>query len=263
VPVELDTLTFGEGGLVRHIAIDGCRNGALVTVNRTATLGMLSEFAARNAVGYAIPDVLYDLTAQAVGLLDAAGAGISVVHDGTARALVATSQVTADLEQIQEESQQGPGMAAYQNRQVEAIADLADQQQRWPAFCTAASDRAVAAALATPLQLRSQPVGAFSLYAPRKREWSDQDIQAARAIADMAAAYLAHAPPPGHPRLDPDRRQHLLDARRLVEAAKATLAAERDIPVDDAFTLLRQHAKTQAASLTQVADGIVRLGLRP
>jgi AmiR/NasT family two-component response regulator len=46
-------------------------------------------------------------------------------------------------------------------------------------------------------------------------------------------------------------------------ASKGVLAAERRIPVDEAFEVLRRHARSHSVSLHSVAEAVVSLRLRP
>jgi AmiR/NasT family two-component response regulator len=54
-----------------------------------------------------------------------------------------------------------------------------------------------------------------------------------------------------------------LVTRIVYEQAKGVLPAERGISVNEAFELLRRHARTHNARLRAVADAVVNLGLRP
>jgi len=54
-----------------------------------------------------------------------------------------------------------------------------------------------------------------------------------------------------------------LDSRIVIEQAKGVLAAERHIPVGEAFEVLRPHARGHAVSVRSVAEAVVSLGLRP
>ncbi len=49
----------------------------------------------------------------------------------------------------------------------------------------------------------------------------------------------------------------------LKSGPKGVLAAERHIPVDEAFDVLRRHARSHAVSLRSVAEAVAGLGLRP
>jgi AmiR/NasT family two-component response regulator len=79
----------------------------------------------------------------------------------------------------------------------------------------------------------------------------------------MATGYLVHA-------WERDRQYRLneqlreaLASRIVIEQAKGVLAAERHISVDEAFEVLRRHARSRAVSLHSVAQAVVSLGLRP
>jgi len=79
----------------------------------------------------------------------------------------------------------------------------------------------------------------------------------------MATAYVAHASALQQSRRLTEQLQEALDTRIVIEQAKGMLAAERKISVDDAFEVLRAHARPHHASLRSVADAVVNLGLRP
>jgi PAS domain S-box-containing protein len=71
-------------------------------------------------------------------------------------------------------------------------------------------------------------------------------------------------------REDRDRLAHLaeqlqtaLTTRVVIEQAKGMVAATRGIGVDDAFQVLRKHARDHNARLHDVAAAVVTLGLRP
>jgi signal transduction histidine kinase/DNA-binding response OmpR family regulator len=54
-----------------------------------------------------------------------------------------------------------------------------------------------------------------------------------------------------------------LHSRIIIEQAKGILAAERGITVDEAFDLVRKHARERGVKLHAVAEAVVKLGLRP
>ena len=60
-----------------------------------------------------------------------------------------------------------------------------------------------------------------------------------------------------------EQLQQALNSRIIIEQAKGVIAGERGIPVDAAFEVLRKHARRNSASLSLVAEAVVRLGLRP
>lgn len=57
--------------------------------------------------------------------------------------------------------------------------------------------------------------------------------------------------------------QQALTTRVLIEQAKGMVAAQRGIGVEEAFDVLRRHARDHNATLQAVAHAVVSLGLRP
>ncbi len=60
-----------------------------------------------------------------------------------------------------------------------------------------------------------------------------------------------------------DHLRTALTTRVLIEQAKGIVAATRGIGVEDAFQILRKHARDHNARLHDVASAVVTLGLRP
>jgi AmiR/NasT family two-component response regulator len=79
----------------------------------------------------------------------------------------------------------------------------------------------------------------------------------------MAISYLVHAQELDRQRAINEQLREALDSRIVIEQAKGVLATERHIPVDEAFEVLRRHARSHSATLRSVAEAVVRLGLRP
>jgi len=57
--------------------------------------------------------------------------------------------------------------------------------------------------------------------------------------------------------------QAALQSRIIIEQAKGLIAAERGISLDDAFDVLRKHARHKGVKLHALAQAVVELGLRP
>ncbi|WP_367180628.1 ANTAR domain-containing protein [uncultured Microbacterium sp.] len=85
----------------------------------------------------------------------------------------------------------------------------------------------------------------------------ESDLKAAQALADAATISILHE------RLSSDVdavQQQLiftLNTRLLIEQAKGVLAQLHSITPDEAFTLLRVHAKNHELALNEVATGLV------
>lgn len=79
----------------------------------------------------------------------------------------------------------------------------------------------------------------------------------------MAASYVVNASELDEARRVAGQLREALESRIIIEQAKGILAAEQHISVEQAFVVLRGHARSHGASLRSVAQGVVQPGLRP
>jgi len=79
----------------------------------------------------------------------------------------------------------------------------------------------------------------------------------------MAASYLLHASERDRAQRTAEQLQRALDSSRVIEQAKGVLSNEYTITVEEAFNILRRHARSHRANLNATAEAIVLLGLRP
>lgn len=220
-------------------------------------------FIPRLVEDYEVSDALHDLVDDAAHLLGIAGAGISLTRgDGLAFATAANERVTS-LERLQEETQSGPCVEAHRSGDAVVVADLRAELHRWPALAGAAAEEGVVAVAGIPMHLNGVRLGALNLYDDRPRSWSAGDLDVAEVLAAMATAYVANAARLDQARHTAEQLQAALTSRVVIEQAKGLLAGERHISVDEAFSVLRSHARSNQASLRAVADAVVNLGLRP
>ncbi len=225
--------------------------------------GAVSEFARTLAEGSAPGDVLSDLVERVTIVLGIAGAGVSVRESGQFRFAAASDDRCAALEQVQQAGSCGPGVEACRTGAIIRVADLPGHWREWGAYQRAAGDAGVAAVASVPLRSNGDSIGAVDLYSTVRRDWSADDLAAAAILADMATGYLVHAWERDRQYRVIEQLREALASRIVIEQAKGILAAERHISVDEAFEVLRRHARRHAASLRSVADAVVSLGLRP
>lgn len=222
----------------------------------------LSEFAATLVKDFTVSDVLHDLAERATAVVGADGAGVSLQHDGHLRFATALDERCSRLERVQESEQAGPCVDALRAGKVVAVADLA-AAPGWGAYGIAAREAGIAAIAGIPMRLGGQKIGTLNLYSNTRREWSEEDLDAAHVLADIASSYVINASKLAQQRRLNEQLREALNSRVVIEQAKGILAAERGISVDDAFELLRRHARSYRTSLRSVADAVVNLGLRP
>ena len=223
----------------------------------------LSEFARTLARGSAISEVLTDLAERVTAVLGIAGAGVSVLESGQFRFVAASDEHSADLERVQEAAQAGPCVDACLTGKIVTAAGLPDISPGWDAYQQAARDAGIVAVASVPMCHNGESIGTVDLYSASQREWSAGDLRAAGILADMATGYLVQAWELDRQCRVNEQLREALDSRIVIEQAKGVLAAERRISVDEAFEVLRRHARSHSASLRSVAEAVVTLGLRP
>jgi GAF domain-containing protein len=223
----------------------------------------LSEFASTLAKGFAVSDVLHDLAEQVTAVLGIDGAGVSVQDGGELHFVTAHDERSTMLEGVQDAAQAGPCLDAWRSGEAVAVADLRQDQHGWDSYEQAAREAGVVAIAGIPMRCDSQTIGALDLYSTSPREWSDDELESARILADIATSYVIHASELDRQRRLNEQLQEALDSRIVIEQAKGILAAERQISVDAAFEVLRRHARSHSATLRSVAEAVVNLGMRP
>jgi len=222
----------------------------------------LSDFARTLAGEFAVSDVLHDLAERVTEVLGVPGAGVSLAGGGRVRFVAAIDEMAAAIERVQEETQEGPGVDAYRAGKLVLVADLCDAPGRWPAFAARARELGIVAVAGIPMHWNRTPLGTLDMYATARRDWSAAEVDMAQVLANMATCYIAHASELERSRRTVEQLQEALESRIVIEQAKGMLAAERGISVNEAFELIRGHARSHSASLRAVGEGIVNLGLR-
>ena len=113
------------------------------------------------------------------------------------------------------------------------------------------------------MRLNGTKLGALNLYDSARRDWSAEDVQVARLLADMATGYAANASRLDKLQHTTTQLQSALESRVVIEQSKGVLAAERSISVDRAFEVLRTYSRSHNRSLREIAEAVVNGTLRP
>jgi GAF domain-containing protein len=222
-------------------------------------LESLERFATTLTGGYGVGDVLHDLTSEITDVLDLTGAGVTLVQDGKQRFVTAAVEAIARLERVQEDHQRGPCVDAVTTAQPMTVSDLEDSDtgQRWPEYSHAAKAAGIRAVAGIPMLAEGSAVGAVNLYGREPRTWPAEDVRVASVFANIATGYLVHASAAQQHQRTREQLQQALSTRVIIEQAKGVLATQREIDVDEAFLLLRKHARDRGARIHDVARAVV------
>jgi AmiR/NasT family two-component response regulator len=113
------------------------------------------------------------------------------------------------------------------------------------------------------MRLRHDRIGALNLFSHRPGGLSDEDQDVAQAMADIATIGVLQARAIHDGQVVASQLQTALESRVAIEQAKGMLAEYMAISVDDAFTMLRTHARTHNIKLTDTARRVVSGALSP
>jgi len=225
-------------------------------------LATLSRFAVVLPVRYDLEAALSELAESVTAVLGLSGSGVTMAEDGRLRLVTAVSQASGELERSQQEQQSGPCRDAYETGEVVRVTDVREESTRWPEFSAIATRLAVAGVAGIPMRLDDKIIGALNLYSPEPRQWSDVDIAVAGVLADVATSYVVNASKLRQQQQLSEQLQEALESRVVIEQAKGITAYKNAVTIDQAYQLMRRHARNRHTSLRLVAEAIVGVGLR-
>jgi transcriptional regulator with GAF, ATPase, and Fis domain len=221
------------------------------------------ELADTMMADYDIIDFLDTLTARAAELLGVTACGVLLVdHHGELNLLAASAEQTRLLELFQLQNAQGPCLECYRSGASVHCEDLAAAGDRWPLFAPKACASGYAAVHALPMRLREEVVGALNLFSAAPGALAPDDIELGQALADVATIGILHERTARRREEVADQLQVALNNRVLIEQAKGAVAQQLGISVDQAFTVLRGHARSTNSKITVVADAVLEGGLK-
>ncbi len=205
-----------------------------------------------------IIDFLHVLTDRSVRLLDVSAAGLQLADPrGELRVVAASSEAARLLELFQLQNDEGPCLDCFRSGQPVAATDLSAEAQRWPRFAAVAREGGFAAVQALPMRLREQVIGALNLFRAGPGALGPADIRLGQALADVATISLLHERRMQHSDTLNEQLQLALNSRVVIEQAKGKLAERLGLGMDQAFTLLRDHARARNRRLSDLAQAFV------
>jgi transcriptional regulator with GAF, ATPase, and Fis domain len=216
-------------------------------------------------------DFLQKLSTRCVELLDVAAVGILLAdrHDAL-QVLAASDEHTRLLELFALHHDEGPCVECYRSGAARTNIDLTDPDVTadWPLFARGAQETGFVAATALPLRLRGRVIGALGLFRTESTPLGVEDLTLAQALADVATISILQQRTLAHNEAVRDQLQHALDSRIVIEQAKGILAERWQLPLDEAFSILRAHARARGTKISrlarEIADGRFDTGqIRP
>ncbi|MEN0083457.1 MAG: GAF and ANTAR domain-containing protein [Leifsonia sp.] len=214
--------------------------------------------------GYDVVDLMQRLVDTCRDLLHVTASGVLLADEaGELDLMASTSEASRLVEIFQISAYSGPCIESFTTGKVVSLPDLSLTPERWSLFRDKATEEGFAAIIAIPLRLRETTIGTLNLLRDSPGELAETDLVAAQAFADVATIGILHQRTLRESETIREQLQTALNSRIVIEQAKGVVAQLHRITIDDAFAVMRDHARRNQEGLTTVAEAIVARRLVP
>jgi GAF domain-containing protein len=177
-------------------------------------------------------------------------AGISLLRGKRVTVEASSDDLVLELDHLQGEFGEGPGLSAIREQRTVRVADLAEPGQPWPRFAAAALERGVRSMMSLRLLVRRETLGALNLYADQPDAFTPDAEILADLVAQHAAVALAGA-----------IHEHDLNAalvnRDILGQAKGILMQRDRLTTLQAFQLLVRTSQDTNMKIADVARWLI------
>lgn len=198
------------------------------------------------------------LSERSADLLDVQAAGAVLVMDGPDFPCVSGSDPRiAALESEAAQAQEGPGHdCRLKGSRAETALD-AQAQLRWPMYTSRARALGFTRVAALPLRVCDTLLGALVLLRTDGAPLPEDALALGQSLADAATVALLRQHELNKSRVLTAQLEQALTSRIVLEQAKGVLATRLRVTVDEAFVVLRTHARANQLKLSEVALAVV------
>jgi GAF domain-containing protein len=207
---------------------------------------------------FELTDFLNGMIAQFAELIGIPACGV-LLADATDVLGVgaATTPAARRLEIAQLTNSEGPGLDCFHNRSAVRCPDLSHADSWWPSFVPAARTAGFRAIHSWPMRLRDQSLGSVDAFHTEGGPLDAARIDLGQALADAATIGILAQRALRQTETVNEQLPSALHSRIVIEQAKGVLAERLGIAVDDAFDLLRRHARDKRRKLSELARDVV------
>jgi GAF domain-containing protein len=209
-----------------------------------------------------VDDAMHQIVQTTHAIFSVDGAGLMLADAEHHLRNVAVSDARmAHLEELQVRHQEGPCIAAFEDKQLVRAEDLT-LDMRWPSFSRDAVARGVRAVLASPIPYNQDAVGVVAVLSEQRRPWAPEGELALLAFTDLAALLIATMMMGEQQTELAVQLQAALNSRAIIEQAKGVLIGRDGIPAHAAYARLRAQARAERRKLAAVCAELVRDAVR-
>ncbi len=212
---------------------------------------------------YDVVELLQVLVDACRDLLETTAAGILLANErGELEVVASTSEASRLVEIMQLSAEAGPCIDSFRSGRRVAVPDIAHSQDSWMQFRGAAITQGFRSMDALPLRLRDTTIGTLNLLRSAPGVPDEEDITAAQAFADVATIGILHERSIRESSVLSQQLQAALNSRIVIEQAKGVVSQTHGVPIDEAFLIIRQYARSHSIGLSTVAARLVDRSLR-
>jgi GAF domain-containing protein len=205
-----------------------------------------------------VVDLLDRLARICVEVLGGDSAGVLISDQrGYLRIMASSSEVMHTLELYEIQNQEGPCLDCFRMGTPVAVTTLSTATDRWPRFAPKAVAQGFYAVQALPMRLRDQTIGALNLFYGSPIVLSDDDVEMAQALADVATIGILQHRAVTRREVLAEQLQTALNSRLAIEQAKGRLAERGNLEIEEAFTVLRDYCRSRNLRLSDVGRKVV------
>ena len=205
-----------------------------------------------------IVEFLQGLTDRCAQVLDVDAAGLLLAdREGRLEVVAATSGAARLLELFQLQQQEGPGLDCFRTGQPVAVPFVGAAERRWPRFARACQRLGYASVHTVPMRRLEQIIGAMNLFRVVPGGLDPSAARIAQALTDVATIGVLQQRVRHDQQRLVEQLQTALTSRVAIEQAKGVLAERWSVDPEQAFEVLRQHARRRNTRLTELAQAVV------
>jgi GAF domain-containing protein len=203
-------------------------------------------------------EFLHSVANHATEIAGAAAAGLMLADPaGDLHHVGASDESARLLELFQVQHEEGPCLDCFHTGRVVSENDLAGASARWPAFAHRAQAAGITSVNAFPMRLRDQVIGALNIFGANTPPLDAEEARVVQSLADIATIAILQERLLRQTELLTEQLQYALNSRVVIEQAKGAVARTLGISVEEAFALMRTHARGRRVLLTELALAIV------
>jgi len=199
-------------------------------------------------------DKLVRLAAQVV--TPAAGCGLTVRRDGRPFSAAASSELAAQVDEIQYVVDEGPCLDALRSGTVVQVDDLG-QEERWDGYRAYAVANGVMSSLSLPLMVDGESLGALNLYAAAPAAFAGPQRGQAEAFAAQCAAALTVSLRQVRQLQVQSQLAEAMVSSSIIDQAVGILMYQQRCTAAAAFDLLRRASQNRNRKLRDIATDII------